>query len=240
MTHSAHDCHHHDVRQKKHCHLYVRHDSFICVTWLIQQHDCHVQDVRHKKHRHLYVRHDSFVCVTWHIQQHDCHVHDVRHKKHRHLYVRHDSLICATRHIQQHYCHVHDVRNKNTVTCMCDVTHSYVWRDTFICVHWISCTRCTTQKTPPLVCVTWLIRMCDAKHSFVCIDSDIHIIPYKRHPTTYMCDVTHLIQYKRHPCHLYAWRDSFICVTQHIWLCVLTRHIHVIQYKRHPRHLCVW
>jgi len=33
---------------------YVRHDSFICVTWLIYMCDM----------THLYVRHDSFICVT--------------------------------------------------------------------------------------------------------------------------------------------------------------------------------
>ena len=36
-------------------HLYVRHDSFICVTWLI--HRCGMT--------HSHVRQDSFLCVTW-------------------------------------------------------------------------------------------------------------------------------------------------------------------------------
>jgi len=36
-------------------HSYMRHDSFICATWLI-----HMCDMTHS-----YVRHDSFICATW-------------------------------------------------------------------------------------------------------------------------------------------------------------------------------
>jgi len=36
-------------------HLYVRHDSFICETWLIYMWDM----------THLYMRHDSFICEIW-------------------------------------------------------------------------------------------------------------------------------------------------------------------------------
>jgi len=54
---------------------YVRHDSFICETWLI-----HMCDMNY-----LYVWHDSFICVTWLI--HTCDM--------THSYVRHDSCICV-------------------------------------------------------------------------------------------------------------------------------------------------
>ena len=54
----------------------VWHDSFICVTCLIQKSDM----------THLYVWHDSFLCVAWHI-----HMCDVPHS-----YVWHDSFICVT------------------------------------------------------------------------------------------------------------------------------------------------
>ena len=43
-------------------HSYVRHDSFICVTWLT-----HMFDMTHS-----YVRHDSFMCATW--PNHKCNV----------------------------------------------------------------------------------------------------------------------------------------------------------------------
>ena len=88
---------------------------------------------------------------------------------------------------------------------MCDTTllfvciHSlYVWRNSFTCVTphirlcvltliytiWIH----TIQMTPaPPICVTWLIHMCDATHSFVCIDSHIHDIKYKQTATCIVC-----------------------------------------------------
>ena len=57
-------------------HSYVRHDWFICVTWLI--HMCHVI--------HSYVWHDSFICVTWLIHMCDM--------THSHMW--HDSFIRVT------------------------------------------------------------------------------------------------------------------------------------------------
>jgi len=50
---------------------------------------------------------------------------------------------------------------------MCDMTHSYVWHDAFICV-------------------TWRIHMCDMTHSYVWHDS-------RKRVTTliHMCDMTH-------------------------------------------------
>jgi len=71
---------------------------------------------------------------------------------------------------------------------MCDMTHSYVWHDAFICV-------------------TWLIHMCDMTHSyvwhdaFICVTWLIHMCDM----TFHLCDMTHS----------YVWHDSFICVT---WL----------------------
>jgi len=56
-------------------HLYVCHDSFICVTWLI-----HVCDMTHS-----YVWHDSFICVTWLI--HLCAM--------THSSMRRDSFVCV-------------------------------------------------------------------------------------------------------------------------------------------------
>jgi len=82
---------------------------------------------------------------------------------------------------------------------MCDMTHSYVWHD-------------------PFICVTWLIHMCDMTHSYVWHDSFICV-------TCSFIWVTWLI----HMCdmiHVYVWHDSCICVTWLIYMCN-TNHFHV-------------
>jgi len=76
---------------------------------------------------------------------------------------------------------------------MCDVTHSYVWHDSFMCVPWFI-----------HICVTWLIHMCDVTHLHVWRDSFIN----ETWPI-HMCDMTHW--YVRH--------DSLICVTWLIHMC---------------------
>ena len=49
---------------------------------------------------------------------------------------------------------------------MCDMTHLYVWHDSFICVTWLIHMCDMTHS-----CVPWLIHMCDMTHSCVCHDS---------------------------------------------------------------------
>jgi len=56
-------------------HSYVRHDAFICVTWLV-----HMCDMTHS-----YVWHDSLICNTWRI--HTCDM--------TYSYVCHDLFICV-------------------------------------------------------------------------------------------------------------------------------------------------
>jgi len=80
-----------------------------------------------------------------------------------------------------------------------------------------------------LICVTWLIRVCDMTHScvwhdsFICVTSLIHMCDmthsYVWHDSfirvtwlIYMCDTTHS----------YVWNDSFICVTRLIYICDTT------------------
>jgi len=58
--------------------LYVRHDSFVCETWLLCMWDM----------THLYVRHDSCVCVLCLVPLLQPSVWDMTH-----LYVRHDSFV---------------------------------------------------------------------------------------------------------------------------------------------------
>jgi len=105
-------------------HSYVRHDSFICVIWLI--HKCDMA--------HSYVRHGSFVCVTQLIHMCDmahpyvcresCISLKDRHSNttsagvdKAHSYVRHDSFICVAWPIHKW-----------------DMAHSYVWYHSFISV----------------------------------------------------------------------------------------------------------
>ena len=90
-------------------HSYVRHDSFIRVTWLM--HTCDMT--------HSYVWHDSFICVTWLI--HTCDM--------THSYVWHDSFICVT-------WLIHTCDMSQSFTCvtwlihMCGMTHSRPHRAT--------------------------------------------------------------------------------------------------------------
>jgi len=93
-------------------HLYVWHDSFICVTWFV-----HMCDIVHS-----YSSHDAFMCVTWLI--HTCDL--------TCAYVWHDALIRVTR----------LVHTETIFNCLLswfirgDMTHVYVWYDSCICVIW--------------------------------------------------------------------------------------------------------
>jgi len=96
-------------------------------------------------------------------------------------------FVCATVHL----C--------NACTHMCDMTHSYMERDSFICV-------------------TWLIHM---THSFLWHDS-IHICDMtqsSRH--TYMCCVVRPCTNKE-PAHTHVWHASFICGMWLMHMCDMT------------------
>jgi len=103
---------------------------------------------------------------------------------------------------------------------MCDVTHSDVWCDSFICV-------------------TWLIHMCGVTHSYVWLDSFayvtwlMHMYDASRQLSKYVYDlrcvsrdgylfVTWLIRMCAES-QVYAWCDSFICVTWPIHIHDVTR-----------------
>ena len=76
------------------------------------------------------------------------------------------------------------------------MTHSYVWRDSF-------------------VCVTWLFRMRDMTHPYVDQAEDSVSTILRNHGKSWlipMCDMTHS----------YVWHDSFICVTWRIHMCDMT------------------
>jgi len=95
------------------------------------------------------------------------------------------------------------------VTCVhvCDMTFSYVWQDSFICV-------------------TRLTHMCDMTHPYVWHHSFMRVIEALCFPVG-TCDMTPWISMKWliHVCdrtHSYVWQDSFICVTWPIHMCDVT------------------
>jgi len=84
---------------------------------------------------------------------------------------------------------------------MCDMTHSYVWHDSFICV-------------------TWLIHMCDMTHSYVWHDVFM-CVPWLAN----LCAMTHWCM-ARLGGKIDTWcvrHDSFICVTRLVHACVMNR-----------------
>ena len=89
---------------------------------------------------------------------------------------------------------------------VCDIIHSCVSHDSFICVTWLIHPCDMTHSHDSFICVTWLIHMCDMTHSYAWHDS-------------FIC-VTWLI-HMRDMTHSYAWHDSFICVPWHIHMCAI-------------------
>jgi len=107
---------------------------------------------------------------------------------------------------------------------MCDMTHSYVWHDAF-------------------VCVTWRIRMCDMTHSDVSCRSYVGRAPRDQNEfACCRCIKLHLLQQglirllPLHMCnmtHAYVWHDSFECVTWLIGTCDMTH-----SYVWHDSFIC--
>ena len=164
-------------------------DSFMCNTHQWQYWYCASVWVcsfmthswwRHHTHTHSWGSHDSFMCVPWLI----------------HVY---SWLIDMFLYQSKKKNYITVVSSGNTgITCgtwlihMCDMTHWYVWHDSFLCV-------------------TWLIHMCDMTHSYVWHDSFI-CVTWLIH----MCDMTHsYVWHDSFICAAYVWYDSFIYVT---WL----------------------
>jgi len=93
------------------------HDSFICVTWLIQMCDM----------THSYVWHAWFICVTWLIQMCDM----------THSYVWQDSFMCVTwlihmRDMSHSYVQYDSIIRVTWLIHMRDMSHSYVRHDSII------------------------------------------------------------------------------------------------------------
>jgi len=115
------------------------------------------------------------------------------------------------------------------LSSVCDMTHTYVWHDSFICVPWLihmcAMTHSWVSFCAPLICmwhdsyicVPWLIHMCDMTHPWVslctpliCMWHDSYTRDMTRARMTWrihMCDMTHLnVAWL-----MYSWRDPCIC-----------------------------
>ena len=131
---------------------------------------------------------------------------------------------------------------------ICDMTHSYVWHDSFICVTWLIHIWDMTYSYvwhDSFIRVTWLIHMCDMTHwnmwhdSFICATWLI-----------YMCDMTHLCvrydsfiyeSWMSRICDIYVayiWDMIHICVTTHTHICIKRDMIHIC-IKRDMIHIYV-
>jgi len=114
-----------------------------------------------------------------------------------------------------------------------DMTHSYVWHDSFICVTWLihMC-----DMTHSLVRLMWSIHTCDMTHSFICVTWLMHSFVWWLDPIIrvtwliHMCDMIDLYVWHVSFIHLFIrsintcdMTHSFICVTWLIHMCDMTR-----------------
>jgi len=159
-------------------HSYVWHDSFVCVAWLIRMcdmtnwyvwHDsfvCVAWLIRMCGLTHSYVWHDSFVYLTWLIRMCDMTHSNVRHDSFVHVtwLIRTcdkiHALDCVKRLIRSFAVvtpPAYSSRHKSPhdkLTCdiflthMCDMTHSYVWPDSFVRLG---------EMPHSSICVTWFV-----------------------------------------------------------------------------------
>jgi len=125
-------------------HSYVWHNKCMCVYWRI-----HMCDMTHVL-CFAKARKSSKKCVRWLI--HKCNL---------------TEFICVPWRI--HMSHVKtsddvcDVAHFHT----CDMTHSYVWLDSFVCVTCLIYANNATSQSYSIGFVTWLSRMYDMTHSYV-------------------------------------------------------------------------
>jgi len=141
-------------------HSYVRHDSFVRATWFIRTCDM----------IHSYVRHDSFVCVTCLIrEQRVCKIFALEsgtsHVRRNHVTYTNESCHAYASVISGAMSHIWP---QIWLLHMCDMTHSYVWHDSFICVTWLIHKRDMTHSYAwhySFICMTWLTHMRDMTHS---------------------------------------------------------------------------
>jgi len=124
-----------------------------------------------------------------------------------HWHLRHDSSPSVTRLLDMTWC-IH----------MCDVNHSYVWHDSFMCVTWwrIGSTVPFVEPIRHHVICNETRDLCNETH--VQWDTWLDSVIWDLTPSyvwgdLFVCDMTPL----------YVWRDSFLCVMWLIHMCNMTQ-----------------
>jgi len=218
------------LRVKMH-HVYVWHDSIICVRWLI--HMCGLSQP--------YMWHDKYWCVL-HVS-----------------FMRMTLLIHVSD--MKYWCVWHNstsISRAGWPIHVCDMTHSYVWQGTFTCETWIIKQEQgnTTHLKVWSYIFKWVAgqihirggffckralqkRQYSAKETYNFIDPTdrshpiwdmTHLTETGKHDTfiyvtcSFTCvagqihrwDMTHLISY------IYMWYDLIICVTWRTHMCAMT------------------
>jgi len=207
---------------------HVWHDSFIRVPWLI--HTC-VMTLSH-------VCHDSLIRLTRLLYMRDMTPSYVFDMTHSYMYPRCAYLVGvgAIRYVW-HGSLIHMCDMAHSSTCMT----SYVWRDSFVCVPWLSShvrhdsslllTHSYVQTGHTCGWIMSHIHICDVTPSHLCDDSLTRLtrLHYMCDMTpSYVCDMTHSCVYSRCAYLVglgairYVGHDSFTCMTWLLHMCDVT------------------
>ena len=171
---------------------------------------------------HWYVWRDLFICVTWLI--------------HRCVFVLWTWLIPMC-HTLSFICvtslfHMCDKTHWCVCLCPMDMTHSYVWHDSFnvwrdYLYAWHDSFICVSLSHGHdwFVRVTWLVHICDK--TCLCVTWLFHMfVPWTW--LIHICDTTHS----------YLWHDLFICVTWLFHMCLCPVEM-TYSYVCHDLFMCV-
>jgi len=139
---------------------------------------------------------DECVCVTWLIYIFRCNANATR-MPHSHI----ESLIYI-RDITHSYVWHDSFTYVSWPIHMCDMTHSYVWHDPFPCIGAME------------MQIEWLIHMCVMTHSYVWHDSFIRV--------TWLIHMYTCNENANRMNYSYVWRNPCICVTWLIHTCDVT------------------
>ena len=166
-------------------HSYVWHDSFIWVTCPIHAGDRAESYMWHDS-THTYMWHDVFDSAAGYTEVSvlvlvsACErqaLGDVWHDRSQALNKHSQAQVTST---STRRCATWSFNCVIWLIHLCDMTHSYVWHDSFICV------TCPIHAGGWFICVTWRIHMCDMTHSYVWHDAFM-CVTWRIH----MCDMTH-------------------------------------------------
>ena len=92
---------------------------------------------------------------------------------------------------------------------MCDMTYSYVWHDSLSARVCSSHLRHLYEWLESFTCVLWLVRMRDMTHSYMFYALSVCVTWLIFGPCVLVASSAPICNQT----HLYAWHDSFVCVT---------------------------